>query len=117
MEEHQSDKNWRNSWAVESFLAPLPVVGPFFGKMGNPLYLAGKQLAMILGGTIIMMLNPTGTKPGMSSTRRYVGGAGNMFLGMGIAAVFYDTAIATAKHCKKKLNSTDANDKYQKLIN
>lgn len=108
--EDKNPNDWRNTWIVESLIAPLPVVGPFF-KMTDyrhAFYHSGKQATMLAGGTAVMLMNLAGDKMDDPLAERYAKSIANMALGMASAAVFYDAAIATAKRCCQRETKPDS---------
>jgi len=104
--EAKTQNDWRKTWLVESLIAPLPVVGPFFktANYSHALYHSGKQATMLAVGTAVMLTNLAGDKMDDPLAERYAKGVANMALGMTSAAIFYDATIATAQRCCRSEN-------------
>ena len=109
-EKQTESDNWRDNWAVENCLVPLPIVGGFFrtSDVKHALYHAGKSSAMLFGGTGIMLANPMQNHMDDSMELKFAKMAVTMAIGMTSGVIAFNMVFSVIKFLAGCFKSGDS---------
>lgn len=92
----EEEKGWRSNWFVKNVLAEIPIIGGFFHTAHVPhaLHNAGKSAAMLVGGSMGMMLETFKVDDTDNMATRMTKATANMAVGMTLGNIAYNTFVS-----------------------
>lgn len=92
----ENNKSWKKNWVVKNIIVEFPIIGDFFHEglsITDSLKRAGKSTAMLVGGSIGMMLEPIPMLNDNMATH-ITKSTLNMAIGMWVAVSAYNTVLS-----------------------
>ena len=93
----EKNKNWKQNWFVKNVIVEVPIIGDFFHDDLSVLCSikrAGKSTAMLLGGSVGMMLDFIPASPNDNMATHIAKNSVNMAIGMGAAAITHNIVFS-----------------------